>query len=84
VRAIAREVVAGDGDDLALSAMLRPFRDATRAGLHLIEDTAGQAASEAWEAFLAYYGTLSGMKRHLPALEGDLDGVVEFMRHPRG
>jgi hypothetical protein len=66
-------------DDLALYTTLRPFQDELRTGKALLDDTAGQAESEAWEAFLAYYGALNGMAKHHPALEEDMKPIVEFM-----
>ena len=65
--------------DLALFTLLRPIQDALRAALRLADDTAGQAESEAWQAFLAYYGALSGMAKHLPALGLALAPTVTFM-----
>lgn len=66
-------------NDFALFGMVRPFQDALRAGLLLVDDTAGQAESEAWEAFLAYYGTLCGMAKHQATLAGEMAPIVAFM-----
>lgn len=45
----------------------------------LAEDTEGQAESEMWEAFLAYYGVLSKMAEQNPTLAVELAPVVDFM-----
>ena len=47
--------------------------------LQLAEDTGTQAGSEAWEAFLAYYGVLSSMGERMPDLAAELQTVVDFM-----
>jgi hypothetical protein len=65
--------------DLALFTLLRPIRDLLATALQMVDDTAGQAESEAWEAFLAYYGALTGMAKHLPALATAIKPTVEFM-----
>lgn len=65
--------------DLNLSNTMKPFVDEFRAGLALAEDTEGQAESETWEAFLAYYGVLSGMADHDPEIAQELASVVAFM-----
>lgn len=69
----------GMQNDLAFYTQLRPFQDELHAGAILADDTAGQAESEAWEAFLAYYGTLSGMAKHHAALAAELQPVIDFM-----
>jgi hypothetical protein len=69
----------GMANDLALAKQFRPFEEEMRAGLQLTEDTGMQADSEAWEAFLAYYGVLSSMAERLPELAAELQTVVEFM-----
>lgn len=69
----------GMQNDLAFYTQLRPFQDEMRHGSTIADDTAGQAESEAWEAFLAYYGTLSGMAKHQPALAAELQPVIDFM-----
>ena len=38
-----------------------------------------QADSEAWDAFLAYYGVLSSMADRDPELAVELEPVVQFM-----
>ena len=65
--------------DLALFTLLRPIQDTLRNALQMVDDTAGQAESEAWQAFLAYYGALSGVAKHQPALATALAPTVEFM-----
>ena len=69
----------GMANDLALSKQFQPFEDELRAGLQLAEDTGTQAGSEAWEAFLAYYGVLSSMAGRSPELAGELQTVIDFM-----
>lgn len=73
----------GMQNDLALVRMLRPVHSALRDVLTVIDDTEGQAASEAWEAFLAYYATLSGMATRIPTLAAELKDVATFMRTSR-
>ena len=65
--------------DLSLFTLLRPVRDLLATALQMVDDTAGQAESEAWEAFLAYYGALTGMAKHLPALATAIKPTIEFM-----
>lgn len=76
---IAGIPLEGMKNDLALYTMLRPFQDEFNAGGVVADDTAGQAESEAWEAFLAYYGTLCGMAKHQADLASELAPVIEFM-----
>jgi len=66
-------------NDVALAKQMHPFVETMRAGLTLAEDTAGQAESEAWEAFLAYYGVLSGMASRDADIAAELSSVTEFM-----
>lgn len=54
-------------------------RPSNRSVPPLAEDTGTQAASEAWEAFLAYYGVLSSMAERSPELAAELQTVVDFM-----
>lgn len=61
----------GMQDDLALVRMLRPVHSALKDVLTVVDDTEGQAESEAWEAFLAYYATLSGMATRIPTLAAE-------------
>jgi len=69
----------GMQNDLLFYTQLRPFQDELHAAVILADDTAGQAESEAWEAFLAYYGTLCGMAKHQAALAAELQPVIDFM-----
>jgi len=69
----------GMANDLALAKQLQPVEDELRVGLQLVEDTGTQAASEAWEAFLAYYGVLSSMAGRSADLAAELQSVVDFM-----
>jgi hypothetical protein len=71
----------GMQNDKALRARLHPLADLFRAGLTLAEDTEGQAESEMWEAFLAYYGVLANMAQRTPELAVELAPVIEFMAH---
>jgi hypothetical protein len=69
----------GMTNDLALSKQFQPFADELRAGQKLAEDTGMQAGTEAWEAFLAYYGVLSSMAERSAELAAELKTVVDFM-----
>jgi hypothetical protein len=69
----------GMAADLDLTKQFQPFEDEFRIGLQLAEDTGTQASSEAWEAFLAYYGVLSSMADRSPDLAAELQTVVDFM-----
>ncbi|HZH99232.1 MAG TPA: hypothetical protein VEX38_09695 [Fimbriimonadaceae bacterium] len=69
----------GMAADLELAKQFDPFEDEFRTGLTLAEDTGTQAGSEAWEAFLAYYGVLSSMADRTPELAAELKSVIEFM-----
>ena len=69
----------GMANDLALAKQFSPIEDELRVALQLAEDTATQAGSEAWEAFLAYYGVLSSMADRSPDLAAELSTVVDFM-----
>jgi len=71
--------LAGMADDLALATQFQPFENELRTGLQFAEDTGTQAGSEAWEAFLAYYGVLSSMAERSPDLAAELQTVVDFM-----
>ena len=48
-----------------------------------MQDTGAQADTEAWQAFLAYYGVLSSLSDRNPDIENGLGSVVEYMRHRR-
>jgi len=69
----------GMANDLALAKQFGPFEDELRVGLQLAEDTGAQAGSEAWEAFLAYYGVLSSMADRSADIAAELQTVVDFM-----
>ncbi len=71
--------LAGIANDLKLEQQLQPIGEELRVALQLAEDTGAQAASEAWEGFLAYYGVLSSMAQRMPDVAADLASVVEFM-----
>jgi hypothetical protein len=70
---------AGMMADLALWISLRAVQDVLRSLLQWVDDTAGEAESEAWQAFLAYYGALSAIAPRVPALAVLLAPTVEFM-----
>ncbi|MDI1434327.1 hypothetical protein [Polyangium sorediatum] len=71
--------LAGLENDLVLTKQLLPIEEELRVALQLAEDTGTQAGSEAWEAFLAYYGVLSSMGERMPDLAAELQTVVDFM-----
>ncbi len=71
--------LAGMDADLAVARQFQPIEDELRAGLQLAEDTGMQADSEAWEAFLAYYGVLSSMADRMPDLAAEIKPVIDFM-----
>lgn len=71
--------LAGMANDLTLAKQFQAIEDAYRTGLTFAEDTGMQADSEAWDAFLAYYGVLSSMADRNPELAVELEPVVQFM-----
>ena len=71
--------LAGLSSDVQLANQLQPIEDELRVALQIAEDTGLQAGSEAWEAFLAYYGVLSSMAQRMPDLAAELQTVVDFM-----
>lgn len=71
--------LAGLSNDLLLASQYQPIEDELRVALQIAEDTGTQAGSEAWEAFLAYYGVLSSMAQRMPDLAAELQPVVDFM-----
>ncbi|EYF08668.1 hypothetical protein [Chondromyces apiculatus] len=75
--------LAGMMNDLDLRMRLHPLADLFRSGLVLAEDTAAQASSEMWEAFLGYYGVLTKMGEQNPKLALELKPVTEFMAKRR-
>ena len=77
---IADEVAQGATSQLgSLDAALEEMNEVVTS----LVDTAGQAESESWEAFLAYYATLSGMAMRIPELANALEPVTTFMASPR-
>ncbi|MRG95687.1 hypothetical protein [Polyangium spumosum] len=66
-------------NDLSLTKQFQPIEEELRVALQIAEDTGLQAGSEAWEAFLAYYGVLSSMGERMPDLAAELQSVVDFM-----
>ena len=71
--------LAGIANDLHLEQQLAPIEQELLVALQIAEDTGAQAASEAWEGFLAYYGVLSSMAQRMPDVAAELPSVVEFM-----
>lgn len=69
----------GMAADRALKVALEPFVPQLKTALRLLEDTAGQAESEAWQAFLAYYGVLVNMADHNPELAIEMADPIAFM-----
>jgi len=71
----------GMAADLELANQFQPIEDELRTVLTFAEDTGTQAGSEAWEAFLAYYGVLSSMADRDPELAAELEPVIKLMAH---
>jgi hypothetical protein len=69
----------GMAADIELAKQFQPIEDELRTALTLAEDTGTQAGSEAWEAFLAYYGVLSSMAERDPEVAAEIGSVIEFM-----
>jgi hypothetical protein len=69
----------GMAADLELAKQFQAIEDEARTVLTFAEDTGIQADSEAWEAFLAYYGVLSSMADRDDELATELEPVVKFM-----
>jgi len=67
-------------NDLELVDTLSPIELQLERALQLVQDTGAQADTEAWQAFLAYYGVLSSMASRNSDIEGALHPVVDFMR----
>jgi hypothetical protein len=65
--------------DLGLGEQLLPFEDQLRVALTIAEDTAAQADSEAWQAFLMYYALLRAMADRNADVAVDLEPVTRFM-----
>lgn len=70
-------------NDLKLGQALLPLEAQLERALQLVQDTGAQADTEAWQAFLAYYGVLSSLADRNPDIENGLGSVVEYMRHRR-
>lgn len=70
-------------NDLRLGQALLPFERNLERALQLVQDTSSQADTEAWQAFLAYYGVLSSLADRNADIESGLSSVVEFMRARR-
>ena len=70
-------------NDVRLGAALLPLEAQLERALQLVQDTAAQADTEAWQAFLAYYGVLSSLADRNPDIEGGLGNVVAYMRARR-
>src|SRR5262249_648859 len=81
--AIQKIPLSGMMNDMLLREHMQPIVDELRAGLIMAEDTGGEAESEMWEAFLAYYGVLANMAPRMPELATELAPVVTFMSNKR-
>lgn len=66
-------------NDLRLARQIRPFVALIQSGLTLVTDTASQAQSEYWQAFLSLYGALVKAAEHDPMLAAEVQDLVEFM-----
>lgn len=75
--------LAGMLNDMNLVQALEPFQAAMELGQQLTADTLLLADTEAWQAFLAYYGVLSSMADRDPELATELRPVVDFMKTGR-
>jgi len=71
--------LTGMMNDRALRARMHPLADLFRSGVVIAEDTEGEAESEMWEAFLAYYGVLANMAQRTPELAVEIAPVRDFM-----
>ena len=67
-------------NDVRLTQVLQPIAVLVERANQLVQDTTAQADTEAWQAFLAYYGVLSSLSGRIPEIEGALAPVVEYMR----
>ena len=67
-------------NDVRLTQVLQPIAALVERANQLVQDTTMQADTEAWQAFLAYYGVLSSLSGRIPEIEGALAPVVEYMR----
>jgi hypothetical protein len=74
-------------NDLHLAAQIQPFDALFNLGAQLTADTALQAKSEYFTAFLAYYGALVAAAEHDAALAAEIEPIQKAMakvRRPRG
>jgi hypothetical protein len=69
----------GMQDDATLHRTLAPITNLARTIFVMSEDTEGQAESEMWQAFLAYYGVLSSMASRNAELAVELEPVKTWM-----
>ena len=67
-------------NDVRLTQVLQPIGAQLERALQLVQDTTMQADTEAWQAFLAYYGVLSSLSSRIPEVEGALQPVVDYMK----
>lgn len=79
--AVPTAPLAGVENDRRLALELAPFGALLGSAEQLVADTQAQAESEAWEAFLTYYGALVAMSKNIPELALELKPVIEFMAH---
>ena len=70
-------------NDLELVDTLSPIELLLERSLQLVQDTSAQADTEAWQAFLAYYGVLSSLSNRNAEIEGAIAPVVEYMKPRR-
>lgn len=67
-------------NDLRLASQVQPFDALFSLGAQLAADTALQAKSEFYTAFLAYYGALCKAAEHDPALAAEIKPIQDEMR----
>jgi len=67
-------------NDVRLTQALVPLSAQIERALQLVDDTSMQADTEAWQAFLAYYGVLSSLASRIPEVESALAPVVDYMK----
>lgn len=67
-------------NDVRLTQVLQPIGARLERAMQLVQDTTMQADTEAWQAFLAYYGVLSSLASRIPDVEGALAPVVDYMK----
>ena len=70
-------------NDVRLTQVLQPIAVLAERASQLLQDTTSQADTEAWQAFLAYYGVLSALSGRIPDIETALAPVVDYMKHPK-